>query len=286
MTDSATSASSAVASDFVVEIAPTGGWRAIDLREVWAYRELLWILVWRDIKVRYRQTVIGVAWVVAQPLMTMLVFTVLFNRIARIQSGSHVPYALFVLAGVIPWALFSSGVTSSGNSLIGAAQLISKVYFPRLIIPASAVAGGIIDMLVTLLLLAGMMAWYRTAPGPLVLLLPIAVLLAIVLALGMGLWLSALNVEYRDIRVIVPFVVQFWMYATPVVYPLTLLSPRLRLVAKLNPMTAAVELFRVSLFGGTVPWTMLLWSIATALVLLGSGALYFRRVERSFADRL
>lgn len=272
--------------DFIVEITPTLGWRRIDFRELWAYRELLWILVWRDVKVRYRQTFLGIAWVVAQPLMTMLVFTILFNRVARIQSGSHVPYALFVMAGVIPWTLFSAGVSSSGNGLIGAGQLISKVYFPRMIIPAAGVAGGIVDMVVTLILMAAMMVWYGIGPGPMILLLPIAIALTVILAVGAGLWLSALNVEYRDIRVIVPFLLQFWMYATPVVYPLSLLSPPLRLLAKLNPMTAAVELFRVSLLGGEVPVKLLLYSGTMALLLLASGSLYFRRVERTFADRL
>jgi lipopolysaccharide transport system permease protein len=272
--------------DFIVEIAPTKGWRSIDLRELWAYRELLWILAWRDVKVRYRQTFLGIAWVVAQPLMTMLVFTILFNRVARIQSGSHLPYALFVMAGVIPWTLFSSGVSSSGNSLIGAGQLISKVYFPRMIIPAGGVAGGIVDMVVTLFLLAGMMALYRIGPGPMIFLLPIAIALTVILAFGAGLWLSALNVEYRDIRVIAPFIVQLWMYATPVVYPLSLLSPRLRVLAKLNPMTAAVELFRASLLGGEIPLKLLLYASTAALLLLVSGSFYFRRVERTFADRL
>lgn len=272
--------------DFIVEIAPTKGWRSIDLRELWAYRELLWILAWRDVKVRYRQTFLGIAWVVAQPLMTMLVFTILFNRVARIQSGSHLPYALFVMAGVIPWTLFSSGVSSSGNSLIGAGQLISKVYFPRMIIPAGGVAGGIVDMVVTLFLLAGMMALYRIGPGPMIFLLPVAIALTVILAFGAGLWLSALNVEYRDIRVIAPFIVQLWMYATPVVYPLSLLSPRLRVLAKLNPMTAAVELFRASLLGGEIPLKLLLYASTAALLLLVSGSFYFRRVERTFADRL
>lgn len=286
MTEMAAEATRRTSGKVMVEIAPTKGWRSIDLRELWAYRELLWILVWRDVKVRYRQTFLGIAWVVAQPLMTMLVFTILFNRVARIQSGSHVPYALFVMAGVIPWTLFSSGVSSSGNSLIGAGQLISKVYFPRMIIPAGGVAGGIVDMVVTLLLLAGMMAMYRTGPGPMVFLLPIAIALTVILAFGAGLWLSALNVEYRDIRVIAPFIVQLWMYATPVVYPLSLLSPRLRFLAELNPMTAAVELFRAALLGGEIPLKLLLYSGTIALLLLVSGSFYFRRVERTFADRL
>jgi lipopolysaccharide transport system permease protein len=287
MTDAtAPTAARRTSRNYVVDITPTKGWRPIDFGELWAYRELLGILVWRDVKVRYRQTFLGVAWVVAQPLMTMLVFTVLFNRVARIQTGSDVPYALFVLSGVIPWTLFSSGVTNSGNSLIGASHLISKVYFPRMIIPAAGVAGGIVDLLVTLFLLAAMMVWYGVPPGPLLVLVPIPILLTIILAFGAGLWLSALNVEYRDMRVIAPFIVQFWMYATPVVYPLALLSPKLRIVANLNPMTPVVELFRVSLLGGTVPVGLILYSALFALLLLVSGSLYFRRVERTFADRL
>lgn len=270
----------------VTEIVPTTGWRLLDLREVWEYRDLIVILVTRDIKVRYRQTFLGIGWVLAQPLITMGFFTLLLNRVAKIDSSSGVPYPIFILAGLVPWTFFASSVANSGNSLIGSAHLISKVYFPRMIVPAAAVVGAAADMLVTLGLVAVMMFAYGISPSPAVVLLPLVILICAALALGIGLWCSALNVEYRDVRVIVPFVIQLWMYGTPVVYPLSVLPEWAQRVARLNPMTTVVDLTRVSMFGGSMPTGGVVWLLLCTGVVLVSGAFYFRRSERRFADVL
>jgi len=268
-----------------IVIAPSSGWRPIDLREVWEYRELLAIFVWRDIKVRYRQTLLGVVWVVAQPLLTALIFTVLFNRMAKIDAG-NVPYSLFIMVGLVPWSFFSAGVSASGNSLIGSSHLISKVYFPRVIVPAASVLSGFVDMVVTVALVVVMTLVYRVGLGPQILFLPLAIAVAAVFAFGVGLWLSALNVEYRDVRVVIPFLLQLWMYATPVVYPLHVVPERYRWIAAINPMTGIVETFRAAMLGGAVPWSALGYSVAVTLMVLVSGAYYFRRMERLFADVL
>jgi lipopolysaccharide transport system permease protein len=270
----------------VVEIAPSSGWRAVDVGELWRYRELLQIFVWRDLKVRYRQTLLGVVWIVAQPLITMLIFTLLFNRVARIQSDSGVPYSLFVMTALVPWTFFSAGVAASGNSLIGSSHLISKVYFPRMIVPAAAIFAAAVDMIVTLGVVVLMMLWHRIGISMTVVALPLTVIVCGVLGLGIGLWLSALNVEYRDLRVVIPFVLQFWLYATPVVYPVSALPQRYRILAQLNPMTGVVEGFRNSLTAQPIPWGALAYSTVVAVVLLVSGAFYFRRMERQFADVL
>jgi len=275
-----------LASKPVVEIAPARGWQAINLGELWRYRELLQIFVWRDLKVRYRQTVLGVIWIVAQPLITMLIFTLLFNRVARIQPDSNIPYSIFVMTALVPWTFFSAGVAASGNSLIGSAHLISKVYFPRMIVPAASILAGAVDMFVTLAVVVAMLAWSRVPVTFTLLALPVAILVCSVLALGAGLWLSALNVEYRDLRVVIPFVLQFWLYATPVVYPLSALPGRYRILARLNPMTGVVDAFRDSLTGQPIGWGPLAYSTAVGLVVLVSGAFYFRRMERQFADVL
>lgn len=269
-----------------IVIAPSSGWRSIDLREVWEYRELLFILVWRDIKVRYRQTLLGVLWVVAQPLLTALIFTVLFNRVAKIDAGAGVPYSLFVMVALVPWSFFASGVSASGNSLIGSAHLISKVYFPRVIVPAASVLSGFVDMAVTLALVIVMSVVYRAGVPPQIVFLPVAIIVCALFAFGIGLWLSALNVEYRDVRVVIPFLLQLWMYATPVVYPLRVVPEKYRWVALINPMTAIVEAFRAVMLGGAIPWLQLGYSVAVMAVVLVSGAFYFRRMERLFADVL
>ncbi|HKO01278.1 MAG TPA: ABC transporter permease, partial [Thermoanaerobaculia bacterium] len=262
------------------------GWRALDLREVWDYRELLHILVWRDLKVRYRQTFLGVVWVVAQPLLTTLVFTLLFNRLAHISAGGAVPYSLFVLVALVPWTFFSGGVTASSNSLIGNAHLISKVYFPRLIVPSASVLAGIVDMGVTLALVMAMLIFSHVPITASLALLPFAIILCAIFALGVGLWMSALNVEYRDVKVLVPFLLQLWMYATPVVYPLSVIPGRFRWIATLNPMTGIVELFRASLLGASVSWSSVAYAVAVTIVITVGGAFYFRRMERLFADVL
>ncbi|HYK01383.1 MAG TPA: ABC transporter permease [Thermoanaerobaculia bacterium] len=265
---------------------PTPGWRAIDLRELFEYRELLYVFSWRDLKVRYRQTILGAVWVVGQPLVSMLIFTLLFNRVAKLGASLTVPYALFVLAGLLIWNFINSVIQNGGNSLIGSSFLISKVYFPRLVIPLANGVTSLVDFGVALLLLVPLMIWYRFVPGPELLLAPLVVLLAGAFSMGVALWIAALNVEYRDVRVVVPWILQIAMYATPVVYPLAALPPAYRPFAIANPATGIVEAFRGCLFGTPVPAGALAWSIAASLLLLASGALYFRRMERLFADTL
>ncbi|HVE73192.1 MAG TPA: ABC transporter permease [Thermoanaerobaculia bacterium] len=270
----------------LVEIAPTKGWRALDLAEMFRFRELLGVLVWRDVKVRYRQTLLGVLWVVAQPLMTMAIFTILMNRVAGIQADGGVPYPVFILSGLVPWTFFSTAVAAASNSLLGSSHLISKVYFPRMIIPASAVMGGLVDLVVTLVLVGILCIWYGTGFGASLLLLPLIALLTTALAFGCGLWLSSLNVEYRDIRVIIPFVLQIWMYATPVAYPARVLPEEIRAIVRANPMTGLVESFRAAILGTPLPWRALGYSTLVAAIIVITGAFYFRRVERQFADLL
>lgn len=263
---------------------PSRGWRAIDLRELWVYRELLFVFAWRDVKVRYRQTFLGAVWVMGQPLVTMLIFTLLFHRVARFRADNDVPYAVFVLAGVVLWNFISGAIARIGNSLIGSSFLISKVYFPRLLVPVSNAVTDVVDFLVAALLLIPLMAWYRIAPSPLIVLSPLVVVVAVMLALGVGLWIAALNVEYRDVRVVVPFLLQLAMYATPVVYPLSALPERYRIFALLNPATGIVEAFRGTILGTPIHAGGLAWSVVASVLCLLSGAFYFRRMERLFAD--
>jgi lipopolysaccharide transport system permease protein len=274
----------------VLVIEPRRGLAGLQLGELWAYRELFYFLVWRDIKVRYKQTVLGAAWAILQPLATAAVFTVFFNRIAGISAG-RLPYPLFAYSGLLVWTFFSQGVAASSNSLVGSANLITKVYFPRLVVPVSAVLAGFVDLLVAFPILVVMMAFYGIWPGAAVLLLPLIVTLAFVSSLGVGLWLSALCVRYRDVRHVVPFLVQLWLFVTPVIYPAGKVGPafaRLGLPAwlfGLNPMAGVVEAFRAALFGAagnTAP--LVATSTGVALVLFTSATFYFRSVERSFAD--
>lgn len=270
----------------VIEIAPSSGWRALDLGEVWQYRELLQILTWRDIKVRYRQTLLGILWVVAQPIMTMLIFVLLFNRVAKFEADRGLPYSLFVMAALVPWSFFSGGVSNASNSLIGSAHLISKVYFPRIIVPGSSVLAGLADMAVTLALVLVMYIRYGVSVGVTILFLPVAILVAALFAFGCGLWLSALNVEYRDIRVVVPFALQIWMYATPVAYPMKVIPAKYHWIVMANPMTGVIETFRATLLNSAIPWTLFGYSTLFAILVTVSGAFYFRRTERLFADVL
>lgn len=270
-----------------VLIEPSRGWTALRLRELWEYRELLYFLAWRDIKIRYKQTALGLAWAVLQPLLTMLIFSIFFGRLAGMPSD-NVPYPLFAFAALVPWTFFANGLTQSSNSLVGSANLIKKVYFPRLVVPISVVLGGLPDFALSFLVLLGMMAYYGIYPHlGVVVWLPLLLLLAVVTALGVGLWLSALNVKYRDVRYIVTFLTQIWMFATPVVYPASLLSERWRLVYSLNPMVGVVEGFRWTLLQ-TQPAPGLGWSIlisaTMALLILVTGTFYFRRMEKTFAD--
>ena len=267
-----------------IVITPSRGWVALRLRELWAYRELLLFLVWRDIKVRYKQTMLGAAWAIIQPVLTMIVFTLFFGGLAGIAPG-QVPYPLFSFAALVPWSFFANGLSQSSNSLVGSANLIKKVYFPRLVVPLSAVLSGVIDFVLAFAVLLGLMLAYGYAPTLNVIWLPLFLLLALVTALGVGLWLSALNVEFRDVRYVVPFVVQLWMLASPVIYSSETLSGWRRTLYGLNPMAGVIESFRWALLGaGPGPDGMTALSALVALALLVSGAFYFRRMERNFAD--
>jgi len=255
-------------------------------RDLWRYRELFYFLAWRDILVRYKQTIIGVAWAVIRPFLTMLVFTVVFSRIARLPAPGAVPYALLVMAAQLPWQFFSMSLTESSNSLIGNANLISKVYFPRLVVPAGSVITSFVDFLITLGLMATMLGWYQFAPDWRILLLPLFMLLAFCASFGAGLWLSALNVEYRDFRYVVPFVVQFGLIASPVGFSSAIVPEKWRLLYSLNPMVGIIDGFRWSLLRGqeSLWWPGLLASIGLTLVLCLSGIWYFRKMEKTFAD--
>ena len=268
----------------VTVIEPVRGWVAVRLREVWQFRELLYFLIWRDVKVRYKQTILGAAWAVLQPFFTMLIFSVFFGRLAGMPSDG-VPYPLFAYVALVPWTFFASGLTLSSNSLVANQALLRKVYFPRLVIPAAAVASGIIDFLIAFVVLIGLVLWYGMMPTANVVWLPALVLLALVTSLGGGLWFSALNVLYRDIQYIVPFLVQVWLYCTPIVYPSSLIPERWRALYAINPMVGVVEGFRWALLDtDTAPGAMILVSAAAAVALLVSGLFFFRRMERSFSD--
>jgi len=268
----------------VTRIRPSRGWVSLKLGEVWEYRELLFFLVWRDIKVRYKQTVLGAAWAIIQPFMTMVVFSLFFGKLGKIPSEG-VPYPIFAFAALVPWTFFATGLGQGANSLVGSQNLIKKVYFPRLVIPIASVLSGVVDFALAFLVLLGMMVFYGIYPTVNVLWLPLLLLLALVTALGVSLWLSALNVQFRDIRYTVPFLTQFWLFATPIAYPSSLLPEPWRTVYGLNPMAGVVEGFRWALMGtDTQPGPMILVSTVAAVTLLVSGAFYFRRMEKTFAD--
>jgi lipopolysaccharide transport system permease protein len=269
-----------------LELIPSRSWVALNLRELWEYRELLYFLVWRDIKVRYKQTVLGAAWAILQPAFTMVVFTLFFGRLAglgsRIEGGA--PYSVWAFAGLVPWSFFAQGLNQSANSLVGSADLLKKVYFPRLVIPLASVLAGLVDFALAFLFLVGLIAWFGIIPGGAVILLPAFLLLALSAALGVGLWLAALNVLYRDIRHTLPFLVQLWLFATPVAYPSTLVPEPWRTFYGLNPMAGVVEGFRWALLGGPAPGPILSVSAVAALLIMISGAFFFRRMERTYAD--
>jgi lipopolysaccharide transport system permease protein len=268
----------------VIRIAPSKGWVALRLNELWEYRELLYFLTWRDIKVRYKQTALGAAWAIIQPVFTMVLFSLFFGRLAKMPSDG-VPYPLFSMAGLVPWTFFLYGLTQSSNSLVGSQNLIKKVYFPRLVIPISSLCSGLVDFAIAFVILFVMMFYYGITPGWNIFWIPAFILLTVVTSLGVGLWLSALNVQYRDVRFTIPFLTQFWMFATPIAYPSSLLSEPWRTVYGLNPMVGVVEGFRWALLGTqTQPGPIIVASIGAAIVLMVSGAFYFRRMERTFAD--
>jgi lipopolysaccharide transport system permease protein len=265
-------------------IRPSKGWIALNLADLWQYRELIYFLAWRDIKVRYKQTALGVAWAVIQPFFTMVVFSIVFGRLAKIPSDG-VPYPIFAYCALLPWQLFAYALGQSSNSLVANQQLITKVYFPRLVIPISTILAGLVDFLVAFVVLIGMMLYYGTTPTAAVWTLPLFLLLAVGTALGVGLWLSALNVQYRDVRYVIPFLTQFWLFATPIAYPSSLIPGAWRTLFGLNPMAGVVEGFRWALLGtGSPPRGLLGASVVVALALLLSGLYYFRRMERTFAD--
>ena len=269
-----------------IVLRPTRGWRAVDVGELWAHRELLAIFAWRDLKVRYRQTFLGAIWVMGQPLVSMLIFTLLFGRVAKLQSETAVPYPVFVLSGTILWNFIAATILHAGNSLIGSSFLISKVYFPRLVIPLANGVTNLADFGVAALLLIPVMAWYSVLPGAEIVLLPVVVIVAVLFAVGVGLWVAALNVEYRDVRIVIPWILQVAMFVAPVVYPLEALPQKYRWLAQLNPVSGIIEAFRWTLFGTPVALGAIAWSVIAALLVFAGGAFYFRRMERLFADML
>lgn len=268
----------------ILRIKPANGWVSLKLGELWEYRELLYFLIWRDIKVRYKQTALGAAWAIIQPFFTMVVFSLFFGRLAKVPSDG-IPYPIFSFAALVPWTFFANGLTQSSNSLVGSANLITKVYFPRLTIPIASVLSGIVDFALAFAMLLVMMLCYGLRPTLNIVWLPLFLLLALVTSLGVGLWLSALNVEYRDVRYVVPFVTQFWLFVTPIAYPSSLLVEPWRTLYGVNPMVGVVEGFRWALLGTrTAPGPTITVSSAAALFILITGAFYFRRMERTFAD--
>jgi len=268
----------------VVCIAPRRGWLALDLAELWTYRELLYFFVWRDIKVRYKQTVIGAAWAVLQPLMTMLVFSLFFGKLAKIPSQG-LPYPIFYYCALLPWMYFSTAMQGATNIVVDHQRVITKIYFPRVVLPIAAVLSGLLDFAISFVALLGMMVYYHMKPAGAVIWLPAFTLLAILTALGVGLWLSALNALYRDVRYVVPFLVQFWMFASPVVYPSSLVPEKWRLLYGLNPMAGVIEGFRWALTGhGQPPGILLAASSAAVILLVLSGLVYYHAVEGTMAD--
>jgi lipopolysaccharide transport system permease protein len=267
-----------------VVLRPRQGLFSVDLEAVWRYRELLYFLVWRDVKVRYKQAAIGVGWAILQPLMTMVVFTVVFGNFARIPSDG-LPYSVFAYTALLPWTYFAQALSRSGISLVGNANLITKVYFPRLIIPFAAAVAPLVDFLFSFGVLLGLMGWFGIAPTWGVLALPLYVLFAVITALAIALWLAPLNVKYRDVGHTIPFLIQFWMYASPVAYPVSLVPSQWRLLYSLNPMVGVIEGFRWSLLGKESPDVMVMAvSAAMVVTLLLGGVVYFTRMERTFAD--
>ena len=281
MTDLATTQH---AGPITTRIRPSGGWISLNLRESWEYRELIYFFVWRDLKVRYRQTILGVSWAVLQPFLTMVILSLFFGRLAKVPSDG-LPYPVFSYAALVPWTFFASSLTTASNSIISSSNMLKKIYFPRMTLPIAAVLSGLVDLFLALLVLLGMMLVYGLVPTANVLWLPALLLLTLVTSLGASLWLSAMNVQFRDVRYAVPFLIQAWMFATPVAYPSSLLSEPWKTVYGLNPMAGVVEGSRWALLGtDTAPGLIILVSTLVAVALLLSGAYYFRRMEKSFAD--
>jgi lipopolysaccharide transport system permease protein len=265
-------------------IKPSNGWMPLKLGEFWEYRELLYFLVWRDIKVRYKQTILGASWAILQPLLTMVIFSIFFGRLARVPSDG-IPYPIFSYAALVPWTFFSNGVTQSANSLVSNSNMLKKIYFPRLTMPVGSILAGLVDLLLAFVVLIVMMVFYNRFPTVNIVWLPFLLLIALITALGVGFWLSALNVQFRDVRYIVPFLTQLWMFITPIAYPSSLLAEPWRTLYGINPMAGVVEGFRWALLGtDTAPGPIILVSSIVALVLFISGMYYFRKMESTFAD--
>ncbi len=280
----ATAITNAALQRLVLVITPPRGWIRLGLGELWEYRELIYFLAIREIKVRYKQTAVGVLWAVIQPLLTMLIFTLFFGRLGKMPSDG-IPYSIFSLSALIPWTFFSVGLTAASNSLVTNSNLITKIYFPRLAIPISTVLSGLVDFAIGMVLLLVFMSFKGFHPGSKMIWFPAFLLLSLVTALGVSLWLSALNVEYRDVRYVVPFLVQFWMFATPIAYSAKMLKEPWLTIYSLNPMVGVVEGFRWSVLGrGDPPGMILIASSTAALLILISGLYYFRRMESGFAD--
>ncbi|MCL4475993.1 MAG: ABC transporter permease [Nitrospirae bacterium] len=268
----------------VIRIEPSKGWISLKLKELWEYRELLYFLIWRDIKVRYKQTVLGAAWAIIQPFFTMVVFSLFLGKLAKMPSDG-IPYPIFVYAALVPWTFFANGLSKASNSLVSNSNLIKKVYFPRLSIPISSVLSGVIDFVLAFIVLIGMMIYYGLIPTANVLWLPFLLALSFIISLGVSFWLSAMNVQFRDVQYLIPFLTQFWLFATPIAYPSSLLSDPWRTLYGINPMVGVVEGFRWALLGtNTAPGPIIIVSLIVSLSLLVSGALYFRRIEKTFAD--
>lgn len=266
-----------------VVIEPSRGWIPVNLRDLWNYRDLFYILTLRDIKVRYKQTALGALWAIIQPLLTMLIFTLFFGRLAGMPSDD-IPYPLFAYAGLLPWTFFSNAVTNSGNSLIGNSNLITKVFFPRMIIPASSVAAGLLDFLIAFAMLVVLMFYYGVGLSINILMLPVLVVLTALSAIGIGMWMSALNVKYRDIRYALPFLIQLGLFASPIIYPSSLVPEKWRWLVWLNPIAGQIEAYRSAFFGKPFNWLALSISAAVTLIILVYSAYNFRRMEKSFAD--
>ncbi len=267
----------------MIHIQPSKGWVSLNLRDLWEYRELLYFLVWRDVKVRYKQTVLGAAWAVIQPFFTMVVFSLFFGRLAKVPSDG-IPYPIFSYAALVPWTFFANGLNQATTGLVSHANLIKKVYFPRLSVPIARILAGLVDFVLAFIVLILMMFFYGIAPTANIVWLPFFLLLALVTSLGVGLWLSAMNVQFRDVGYTVPFIIQIWMFATPIAYPSSLLSEPWRTLYGINPMAGVVEGFRWALLGTTAPGPIIIVSSFVALALLVSGTYYFRRMEKAFAD--
>jgi lipopolysaccharide transport system permease protein len=267
----------------VTVIEPQKGWRTLDIKELWAYRELLWVLTARDVKVRYKQTVLGFAWAIIQPVMMMVVFSIFFGRLAGMPSDGY-PYPIFVYAALLPWTFFANAISTSGNSLVGSAHLVSKVYFPRLIIPLSSVGAGLVDFTISAGVLLILMAWYGVGWSLNLLVAPLLVAGVVFIALGVGTFLSALTIAYRDFRYVIPFMIQFWMFATPVIYPASLVPEGWRWLLYLNPMAGLIEAFRSAFLNRPFDVPALAVSLGIAIVLFLVGIAYFEKAERRFAD--